>query len=122
MPGTLALAFLWAGFDFGPHLGGSRAVTGDGGGGDVLAVPRHRAVALPVDADDPARTVALQVDPLPIGVVALALDAGVEPAGLGVVELDDAAFAGGYVSERSTLDKPNVESGASVGVSGGGLY
>ncbi len=32
------------------------------------------------------------------------------------------AFAGGYASERSTLDKPNVEEGSSVGVSGGGLY
>jgi penicillin-binding protein 1A len=32
------------------------------------------------------------------------------------------AFAGGYVSERSTLDEPNVERGSSVGVSGGGLY
>jgi len=32
------------------------------------------------------------------------------------------AFAGGYASERSTLETPRVESGSSVGVSGGGLY
>ena len=32
------------------------------------------------------------------------------------------AFAGGYASDRSTLENPNVEEGSSVGVSGGGLY
>ena len=32
------------------------------------------------------------------------------------------AFAGGYASERSTLEEPEVQRGASVGVSAGGLY
>ena len=32
------------------------------------------------------------------------------------------AFAGGYVQDQSTLQEPNVDTGTSVGVSGGGLY
>jgi len=94
---------------------------GDRATGSSVALPIWIDVMAPALEDEPIRP--FRVPPgLKLvsvehggGRILEAFVAGTEP-GSGY------AFAGGYVSERSTIEKPNVERGSSVGVSGGGLY
>jgi penicillin-binding protein 1A len=87
------------------------------------------SVALPIWTDVMAR--ALEDEPIrpfrvPPGLKLVSVEHGggriLEAFVAGTEPGSGYAFAGGYVSERSTLDEPNVERGSSVGVSGGGLY
>jgi penicillin-binding protein 1A len=94
---------------------------GDRATGSSVALPIWIDVMAPALEDEPIRPFRV-----PPGLKLVSVEHGderiLEAFVAGTEPGSGYAFAGGYVSERSTIEKPNVERGSSVGVSGGGLY